>query len=49
MVKLGLSYKEVGRLTPKLFGQLYKEYRDNFDLELYLKASNKTYEDILNE
>lgn len=27
------------------FNKLYKHYKDNFDLEMRLKASNTTYEE----
>ena len=38
-----MSFKETGRLTLKLFNKLYQHYKDNFDLELSLKLSRKTY------
>ena len=44
--KLGLSFKEVGRLTLRLFNKLYQCYKDNFDMEMRLKISNTTYADI---
>lgn len=28
------------------FNKLYKHYKDNFDLELRLKASNTTYAEV---
>ena len=43
MNKLGLSRKEVGRLTPSLFSRLYQHYKDNFDLELKMMYSGTTY------
>ena len=30
------------------FNKLYKHYKDNFDLELRLKASNTTYAEVKN-
>ena len=41
--KLGLSFKETGRLTLKLFTKLYQHYKDNFDLEMYMKNANTGY------
>ena len=41
--KLNLRIKEVGRLTIRQFLDLYKVYKDTFDLELYLKLARKTY------
>ena len=46
--KLGLSFKEVGRMTKNLFNKLYKHYKDNFDLEIRLKNANVTYEEAYN-
>jgi hypothetical protein len=44
--KLGLDHKEVGRLTLTLFNKLYQHYKDDFDIELRLKKSNITYEEV---
>ena len=44
--KLGLNYKEVGRLTLTLFNKLYQHYKNDFDIELRLKKSNITYEEV---
>lgn len=41
--KFGLSFKETGRLTLTTFNKLYKCYKNDFDNELMLKASNTTY------
>lgn len=43
MTRLRFSYKESGRLTLRQFLNYYQHYKDNFDLELMLKASNTTY------
>jgi len=43
MTRLGFTYKESGRLTLRQFSNFYQHYKDNFDLELLLKASNTTY------
>lgn len=43
--KLGLSFRETGRITLRLFNKLYKHYKDAFDLEMRLKATNTTYEE----
>lgn len=42
-VKFHMSFKEVGRLTLTTFNSLYQCYKDDFDLEMRLKASNTTY------
>lgn len=42
--KLGLSFKETGRLTLTTFNKLYKCYKNDFDMEMLLKNSNTTYE-----
>lgn len=44
--KLGLTTKEVGRLTFRMFGKLYKHYKDTFDIEMRLFNANKTYSEI---
>lgn len=43
MTRLRFTYKESGRLTLRQFLNYYQHYKDNFDLELMLKASNTTY------
>ena len=47
--KLGLSYKETGRITLTLFNKLYQHYKDDFDIELRLKNANITYEEVYNK
>lgn len=42
--KLGLSFRETGRLTLVAFNKLYEHYKNTFDLELRLKNANVTYE-----
>lgn len=42
-----MSYKEVGRLTLTAFNSFYQCYKDDFDLEMRLKASNTTYAEAL--
>lgn len=44
--RLGLTFKETGRLTIKLFNRLYQHYKDNWDLEMRLSKANKTYAEI---
>lgn len=46
ITKLLLSEKRIGRMTLNLFLKLYKHYKDTFDLEIRLKNSNMTYEDL---
>lgn len=41
-----LDSKESGRLTLRQFRNLYKEYKDTFDLELILLLSRTTYADL---
>lgn len=47
--KLGLTFKETGRLTLTTFNRLYQHYKNNFDLELRLKNANITYEEAYNK
>ena len=44
--KLNLTTKEVGRLTFRMFGKLYKHYKDTFDIEMLLSKEGKTYAEI---
>lgn len=44
--KLNFSIKETGRLTLRLFLKFYQCYKDTFDLEMLMKASNTTYKKI---
>lgn len=41
-----MSFKEVGRITLRLFNKLYGHYKDNFDLEMKMKNTSTTYADI---
>lgn len=41
--KLNMSFHEVGRLTLTMFNKLYGHYKDDFDLEMRLRAANMTY------
>ena len=43
--KLGLTFRETGRLTLTLFNKLYQHYKNSFDLELRLKYTGTTYEE----
>lgn len=43
---MGLSFKEVGRLTLRKFYKFYQCYKDDFDLEMRLKTSNVTYKEL---
>lgn len=40
---MALTNHEVGRLTLREFNAEYQLYKDDFDLELMLKATNTTY------
>lgn len=42
--KLGLTFKEVGRLTLRTFNKLYQHYKNDFDKELMLNKSRTTYQ-----
>ena len=44
--KLNLSIKEIGRLTFRLFLKLYQHYKNDFDKEMLMKASNTTYKKL---
>ena len=46
MTKLGFTYTEAGRLTIRQFSKFYQNYKDTFDLELRLTASNTTYAEL---
>ena len=48
-VKLGLSFRETGRLTLTMFNKLYPHYKNDFDLELRLKLTNTTYAEAYNK
>lgn len=41
--KLGLSFRETGRMTITLFNKLYQHYKNTFDYELALRLSGTTY------
>ena len=43
--KLGLTYRETGRITMTLFNKLYAHYKNAFDYELRLRQTNTTYEE----
>jgi hypothetical protein len=43
--KLGLTFKETGRLTLRMFGRLYQHYKNDYDLEMRLWKADKTYAD----
>ena len=44
--KLNLSIKEIGRLKIRIFLKLYQHYKDDFDKEMLMKASNITYKKL---
>ena len=44
--KLGLSFKEVGRMTYFFFNKLYTHYKDTWSLEMRLWQANMTYSDL---
>ena len=44
--KLLLDDKKSGRLTFRQFRNLYQEYKNTFDLELYLTATRTAYADL---
>ena len=44
--KLGLSYREVGRITITLFNKLYSHYKNVFDLEARIHYARTTYADV---
>lgn len=43
---MNLSFKETGRLTIRLFLKLYQHYKDDWDKEMIMKASNTTYKKL---
>lgn len=42
--KLGLTFRETGRLTLTMFNRLYKQYKDDWDWEMQLFHARMTYE-----
>ena len=42
-LKMGLTIKETGRMSLRMFMKLYQHYKDIFDLEMRLKNANVTY------
>lgn len=49
MNKLGFTEKQVGHMTFRKWNLLYQAYKDQFDLELAMKANGKRYADIEKE
>ena len=43
--KLGLSFKETGKLTLTMFYKLYGHYKDNWGMEMKLAKANMTYQE----
>lgn len=43
---MGLSIKEIGRLTERQFVDMYEDYKNTFDIELMLTLSRTTYAEI---
>lgn len=43
---MGFTFKEVGRLTIRIFMKFYHNYQDNFDLEMRLRNANVTYKEL---
>ena len=43
--KLGLSFKETGRLTLTMFNKLYGHYKTVWSIEMRLTQANMTYEE----
>jgi hypothetical protein len=43
--RLGLTDREIGRLTITTFFRLYKHYKDTWSLEMRLARANLTYEE----
>lgn len=49
MNKLGFTEKQIGHMTLRKWDMLYDAYKLNFDNEMILTASHKTYADIEKE
>jgi hypothetical protein len=47
--KLGYTEKEIGHMTFKKWRELYKCYKNIFDIELTLKLNKQRYSDIEKE
>lgn len=43
---MGFTTKEIGRMTIRKFRRFYKAYKQNFDLELLLLLTRKTYSSL---
>jgi hypothetical protein len=46
---MGFTVKEIGHMTLRKFRRYYKAYKQNFDLELLLLLSHKTYGSLEDE
>jgi len=46
MNKLGFTEKEIGHMTYRKWYLLFQAYKSNFDDELILTASRKTYAEV---
>ena len=44
--RLGMTYKQVGRITMRLFHRLYFHYRNTWSLEMRLAKANMTYDEL---
>lgn len=45
--KLGLTIKEVGRLTVSMFSRLYSHYKDTWSFEMRMTNQNMTYSEAI--
>lgn len=45
--KLGLSVKEIGRLTVSMFSKLYSHYKDTWSFEMRMTNKNMTYSEAI--
>lgn len=46
---MGFTQKETGRMTVRKFTRYYKAYKQNFDMELLLFLTKKTYRKLEEE
>lgn len=46
---MGFTQKETGRMTVRKFTRYYKAYKQNFDMELLLLLTKKTYRKLEEE
>lgn len=44
--RLGLTFKQTGRMTMRMFNRLYKHYKNTWSIEMRLSHANMTYDEL---